>query len=53
MTRDQRLSILGPAGVELARREGENDLPPSPEQIERLRRIFSGSVRKTPVARAA
>jgi len=53
MTRDQRLSILGQNGIDQARLDGADDQPPSPEQIERLRRILSGSVRKTPVTRAA
>lgn len=53
MTREQRLSILGASGVEQARRDSESDQPPSPQQIERLRRIFTGSGRKTPLPNAA
>jgi hypothetical protein len=53
MTREQRLSILGHAGMEIARLDGASDRPPSPQQLERLRRIFNGSGRKTPLSNAA
>ncbi|MFB7671636.1 hypothetical protein ACFC26_09485 [Kitasatospora purpeofusca] len=45
MTREQRERILGPAGLALVERDSATDLPPSPEQIARLRRIFAGSGR--------
>ncbi|WP_405019600.1 hypothetical protein OHV05_24690 [Kitasatospora sp. NBC_00070] len=53
MTRDQRLSILGPAGMAIARLDAAADEPPSPEQIEQLRRVFAASGRKSPMPKAA
>lgn len=53
MTREQRVRILGPAGMALVERDSATDQPPSPEQIARLRAIFAGTGRKTPSRRTA
>ncbi|WP_224275746.1 hypothetical protein [Streptomyces sp. LS1784] len=52
MTREQRIRILGPAGMALVERDSATDLPPSPEQIARLRAIFAGTGRKASHASA-
>jgi hypothetical protein len=53
VTREQRVRILGPAGMALVERDSATDQPPSPEQIARLRAIFAGTGRKTPSRRTA
>jgi hypothetical protein len=53
VTRAERLKILGAAGVEAARLDGLADPAPTPEQLDRLRRIFATSGRKSPRQQAA
>lgn len=53
LSRAERLAILGPEAVAMAHEVARQSPPPDREQIEALRRIFSGSGRNRPLSNAA
>jgi len=53
MTDEERLAILGQDVIDMIATEVAEQPPPSPMDVEILRRIFSGSGQKSPVSNAA